>query len=220
MRINSKVHKIFSVITYVLAALMALFIVFLLVSKVKKEPLFIFGRTCMWVKSGSMADTIPAQSYVLVKKATAEDVKTAEDDKDGGDVIVFVSDDPRIKGELNTHRAMAKTEDGKGFITKGDNNLGEDNVPARAENVRGIYIKNLPVLTALGRFCTKPAGITVMVLLILAMMVFIYFKDIAEVISKDKADGQKQAKIDELVKAEVEKLKAQEQSKESNDNQE
>lgn len=103
----------------------------------------VFGYSVMHVVSGSMEDEIPQDSYILIKKIAPERVKI-------NDVICFYSDDPGIYGFPNTHRVVKEpivTEDGIEFVTKGDANVTEDKVNARAERLIGVYVQTLDGVT-------------------------------------------------------------------------
>ena len=160
----------------------------------------------MWVKTGSTEPTIPARSYILVKKIDGDDVKV-------GDIITFKSE--KLGGELNTHRVVEPDPNRRiganEIVTMGDNN-NEKDAPINRDSVIGIHQRNLPVLSFFGRFFTTPVGITVTILIVLAVMILLYFEDIAALVNTvtgKKNEKQKQEKFDELVKAEVERLKAQ-----------
>lgn len=198
MKTNPKFKKILTAAAYVFTALLIVFIAFVLYFNLTGKTFFVFDRAIMWVKTGSMEPEIPARSYILVRKATGEDVKQ-------GDVIVFHSSDPTLGGELNTHRVVEIKGGGTEFITKGDNNLAVDKQSARAENVIGIYSKNLPFLSSLGRFLSTSTGIIVMALLMFAIIIAVFLPDVL----KYQRDKTENVKIDELVKAEVEKLKSE-----------
>ena len=62
-----------------------------------------------------MEPTLPAGIVIFVKETPA--VRLAQ-----GDVIAFYSDDPAIRGEVNTHRiaAVEKSEGTLRFVTRGD----------------------------------------------------------------------------------------------------
>ncbi len=72
-----------------------------------------------YVRSGSMAPTIPVGALVIATAAQADDLKV-------GDVIVF--ERPDHPGTMVVHRihAVEHTAVGKAFITKGDANAGPD----------------------------------------------------------------------------------------------
>lgn len=203
--------KILSVAAYAVVGLLMLCIAFVLFSNLSGNILFIGGKSAMWVKTESMEPVIPQKSYILVQKATAADVKE-------GDVIIFRSDDPSLKNALNTHRVVEIVDGGREFVTKGDNNIAADSYTAKADKIVGIYRKRLPVLSFLGRFLSTAGGITVMAILMLAIILISFLPDITEGMRK-KEEVKKQAEIDRLVQAEIEKLKAENNDADTPDDQ-
>ena len=131
---KESIIKIFRTIVETICLVLTLiFAVFFVMSKIKSKPLMIFNRSAMWVMTESMSPTIPAKTYILVKKISAEEVEV-------GDIIVFVSTNPQIKGQFNTHRVIEI--DGDTFVTKGDNNpIDDGEYSAKAENIYAKYIK-------------------------------------------------------------------------------
>ncbi len=203
MKAKAVFKKIRSIVEYILVGVIALCIAFVLFSNLSGKPAFILGRAAMWVKTESMEPTIPRQSYILVQKPSADGIKV-------GDVIVFHSDDPMLNGMLNTHRVTEITNGGSEFVTKGDHNVTVDAYTAKADKVVGVYRRNLPALSILGRFLSTPSGITVMSLLMLIVIMAVFMPDSIEKY-RQQAEQEKQAKIDELIKAAVEQLKAESQ---------
>lgn len=181
----------------VILAFIALFIM----SKVTSSPIFLFKRTTMWVLTESMDPTIPPKTYILVEKATADDVEV-------GDIIVFRSDDPRIKGQFNAHRLISKTDDV--MVTKGDNNKNTDGAySAKADAVVGKYVKSLPAMTFLGRVVMTPAGYAVLVLVFIATIVICVIPDVKDAVRvKEESDEEeKQKEIRRLIEEEKKRLK-------------
>ena len=174
----------------------------LLIAKKENKPVFIFGYTAVWIQSGSMEDTIPTDSYILVKRTTAAEVEV-------GDVIMFYSDDPELHGDFNTHRVVDIIGDHEEFVTKGDNNSGRDAKNARGEKVVGRYVRNMPVLTAIGRLFRTTLGLVLLfaVTLISVALTFIGRK------GPKKADPA--ADFDARVAAEVERLAAADRQKQA-----
>jgi len=114
---------------------------------------FVMGYKPVVVLSGSMEPTYPVGSMIYYKASNFEDINE-------GDVITF-----RLGGgALATHRVIQKNEETREFTTKGDNNETEDTKPIRYEEVVGktgniairyvgyvgTYIKEVPVMVALG----------------------------------------------------------------------
>lgn len=123
--------------------LIAVMIVRILAAKIKGEVPFFFGYSVMNIVSGSMEDTIPEGSYILIQKVDPADVRK-------GDIICFYSDDPAIRGYPNTHTVVedpVQGENGLEFVTKGDANPTKDSVNARAEKLIGRHVQNLDFLT-------------------------------------------------------------------------
>lgn len=104
----------------------------------------VFGYSVLNIVSGSMEDEIPKDSYILVKRVGADEIKV-------NDVICFYSTDPQIYGMPNTHRVVKDPilKDGKyEFVTKGDANPSEDKVTAEGDRLIGVYVKTLDGLTS------------------------------------------------------------------------
>ena len=97
---------------------------------------YLFGYRILQVVSGSMQPTIPNDTCILVKKPVSEDIQV-------GDIITFVSDDPRIQGYYNTHRVVEITtgEDGSRiFTTQGDAYTIPDAYPVYEEDIVGKFL--------------------------------------------------------------------------------
>ena len=189
----------------ILCAALALF-----AAKMQNRPVFIFGRSAAWILTESMEPQIPAGSYILIEQVDAQDVNV-------GDVIMFYSDDPALHGALNTHRVTAVIGDHEMFTTKGDNNFGNDTVPARGEKVVGRYLRNMPLLTLIGRLFRSVWGLVILFSLTIA--------SVAVTFAGRRKEPEKQPPVsdfDARVAAEVERLIAEnaaktEKEKQTND---
>ncbi len=193
--------KIMNALLCVLLIASLLLAVAMTVSKITNKPLFIFGKSAVWIVSESMEDTIPAKSFILVEKAGPDQVSS-------GDIIMFKSDNPGLNGGYNTHR-LTVTEDG-GWITKGDNNPVDDGAySAKPENLVGKYVKNLTVLTALMRFFSTPAGIILFIAFLLALCVALFLPDVLKASKQKKEQELKKAEEakEKLFKEELERLR-------------
>ena len=157
-KINNPKRKkiIINVIYTIVMVCLGSLLITLVLGRIANKITFIFDRAVVWIISNSMEDQIPAQSYILVEKIDAKDVKV-------GDVIVFYSDDPTLNGALNTHRVLEIKGENEEFITKGDNNFIADLYTAKADKVQGVYKSNLPFLSAVMRFLISPMGFAVIV---------------------------------------------------------
>ena len=175
---------------------------FVIISNLSGNIVFVFGKTTVWVMTPSMEPLIPERSYILLSKVEAKDVEV-------GDIILFRSDDPSIKDSFNTHRVVEIIGDHEEFVTKGDSNIAQDHYTAKADRVMGKYVKNLPILTKIGRFMYSSIGILISFTLVLGIVMIMYIPDIIKA-TKEKSkiiEEKKQEQIDELVQKEVERLK-------------
>ena len=105
----------------------------------------VLGYSIVKIVSGSMEDTIPEDSYILVKATSPEKIKR-------DDIICFYSSDPAILGIPNTHRVVADpivTDTGIEFVTRGDANALDDKYTAKGENLVGRYVR---IMDGLGAF--------------------------------------------------------------------
>lgn len=199
---------VFSIIGYAVIFVLLVSAVFVMISSNSDGGAFVFGYSVMWVKTDSMNPTIPERSYILVEKAEAEEVGV-------GDVIVFVSDDPSIEGQRNVHRvkSVLKDEDGSvKFVTRGDNpvtNVKDDDYPASGDKLLGKYSKTLKFLSVIGRLLSNTVGIFVIIVLIISVLLVIYLPEITRIIKKaEEIKAERNETMDELVRLEVERLKA------------
>lgn len=176
---------------------------FVFISRATGHTVFIFGKTTAWVMTQSMEPEIPAQSFILVRKAEPSEVKV-------GDVIIFSSDDPYLDSAYNTHRVIEIIGNGEEFVTKGDANSVEDHYTAKGSKLLGIYEKNLPFLTAWGRFLFSGIGKLIAVTAILGVILLMYVPGIKKANKKrsEEIERKREEQIEALVREEVEKLKA------------
>ena len=197
-------RRIIEVIGYTVMAIIIAVLLFVVVSKITNHTVFLFGKTTAWVMTESMEPQIPARSYILVRRVEPSEIQV-------GDVIMFKSDDPGIKGSYNTHRVVDILGDGEEFITKGDANLAQDEYTAKAGNIVGIYERNLPVMTAVGRFLFSGIGIIITVTALLAITMMIYIPDIvkANKLRTEEIEQKRREQIEELIREEVNRLRSE-----------
>ncbi len=150
------VKRIFAGIWWSILLLLAFSIVHILVAKTKGKVPKLFGYSVMRIVSGSMEPELSTGSYILLKDTDPQSVQE-------GDVICFYSTDPQIFGMPNTHRVVTRIEDEQGlrFVTKGDANPANDEAEVWAENVVGVYVKELSAITAVANFMEGNAAIGV-----------------------------------------------------------
>ena len=146
---------------WLVLALLALILVNVFGAKLSGKVPSVFGYSVMNIVSGSMEEEIPQGSYILVKKADAEEVRE-------GDVITFYSTDPKIYGVPNTHRVVGEpivTDSGIEFVTRGDANPVNDKETAKGDRLIGIYVKRLDGLTAFADALSGNTLITIIICL-------------------------------------------------------
>ena len=147
--------KAFLILKYVLSVLWWLSLllgVVLVISFVsahfKGEVPHIGKYSVMHIVSESMEPQIEKGTYILLKRVPAEAVKK-------NDIICFYSDDPTIYGRPNTHRVVKDpyVQDGELlFTTQGDRNPIPDKLPARGDNLIGVWVTNLDAFTVFLNF--------------------------------------------------------------------
>lgn len=203
MKLKKIAKTIGNILGYVVMAVLIAITAFVMISNARGEVPFLGKYSVMWVLTESMEPEIPARSNILIEKADPSTLEV-------GDIIVFISDDPSIKGSRNTHRIVEIIGDHEEFVTKGDHNVIADQVNARAENVVGKVVRTLPVLTRFSRLLTAPTGLVMMIAFILVILMVMYLPDM----KKATEDTEKEVKaehdkmIDEMVAKQVEYLKS------------
>ncbi|MBQ0099394.1 MAG: signal peptidase I [Firmicutes bacterium] len=188
-----------NIIFFVFIALMAIVIVLSIISK--KTGKQIFSYSMMWVLTDCMEPTIEEQSYILVKKVDVNSLK-----KD--DVITFKSHNSAIEGNFNTHRIYEVVEQGKEFITKGDNCAIPDTEHVYSNDIAYKYVCNLTLLTFFGRIYSTTLGLFLTVGVIF-FFILIYLAITINRFKKEVNDKSKQKEIDKLVQEEVKRLEEQ-----------
>ncbi|MBQ9797838.1 MAG: signal peptidase I [Clostridia bacterium] len=158
-----------TVLWWAATILLAFVLVGIIGSKLKGEVPQFFGYSVLQIVSGSMEDTIPTGTYILVKKVDASEIK-----KD--DIICFYSDDQAIRGFPNTHRVVKdpiQGENGLEFVTQGDANSEADDVTAKADRLIGRHVKNMDGLTQFTKALEGNGMFMILVPLMLACMVLV-----------------------------------------------
>lgn len=114
------------------------------------------------VLSGSMLPTIQIKDIVVTKKVPEEELKV-------GDIITFISPDPRFGGISVTHRIREKYYDDSlgsySYRTKGDYNNVADSVLVPNSNVLGKVILKIPKLGYLQDILSSKGGLIIVVLI-------------------------------------------------------
>ena len=158
---KSRGRKIASAsVTYGLLGLFVALVAYAIVCFATGRIISFFGYGFSSVKTGSMRPVIESNSIVLVKMIDGEsDPFTIGED---GDVVVYKGN---VGGQdaFIIHRAIEDHGDGT-ITTKGDANAAADD-PISKDDVVGVYVKTLPLLTKLSRALSTGAGLVLLVLI-------------------------------------------------------
>lgn len=200
MRKKSAVKIVLNVLFILLMAGICICIALGVYSRVTGKS--VLPYSVLWVLTDSMEDTIPARSYILVKRAEPGEIRV-------GDIITFRSRDAALGGSLNTHRVTEIVGDHEAFVTKGDRvGAAVDPQKVLPEDIQAVYVRNLPVLTFFGRVFTSPVGFVICLLLMLAGMAFWFCRYFLQL-----RKASKQAVFDRLVEEEVARLEENERKR-------
>lgn len=187
------------VLDIVLWIFLAFIVAFILISVYQKATgKKVIPYTVLWVLTDSMEDTIPAKSYILIKSTNVSDLKV-------GDIITFHSNDPNLNGSLNTHRIVEIVGDHQEFITQGDNVGIPDTAKVYPNNIVGVYVKNLGLLTFFGRVFTSKLGFTICILLMASCVVFWFMRYIFRT-KKSPETFENSEEFNRRVQEEIERL--------------
>ena len=136
----------------------------------------LFGFIPMTVESASMEPTFKVDDMIICREV--DDVNTLKE----GDVITFwtIIEGKRVK---NTHRIVSVIDNGssRSFVTRGDNNGMDDDIPAPASDVIGRWTGvRLPGFGKVMRFLTTKTGFFCVIIIPLALFfLFELYKFIA-----------------------------------------
>ncbi len=162
------IKRVCSVLWWLLVAMLVALLVTVLSAKMQGKVPSLFGYSVMQVITGSMEDTIPTGSYILVKQTAPEDVKIE-------DIISFYSEERVIYGLPNTHRVkdIVQGDEGLEFVTRGDANPKNDDVNAKEAKLIGVYVTTLDALVAFNLFLNNGGMIWMIVALWVGTIVLI-----------------------------------------------
>lgn len=142
----------------------------------KKVPSF-FGYSILRIVSNSMAPTIKAGDYIIIKKVPESELKVS-------DIITFYSSDPVLSGAPNTHRIININD--KHIITKGDANPYADSYPVSFDKVIGKYQNKLSFKIIGEVFSKKSAFFTIFILPLIIFMIL----EVVEIIKLRKDSSE------------------------------
>ena len=152
----------------------------------KIEPINIFGCRAYIIKTNSMEPDISIGDIIITRK-------TSEEELNKGDVITF-----RRNGEVITHRIVniEETENGKKYITKGDNNNVEDLEKITYEEIEGKKFITIPYL---GKFIMFIENQIIFFIIVLVLLILYFYKI---QLQEKKENRREKKKIEQSKKAE------------------
>jgi len=198
--------KVWNIVSTALVLLMVLCAVFLMGSR-------LIGYQCYNVISPSMEPEYSVGDLIYVKKVDPSTIKV-------NDVITFIVNEDLVVG---THRVVRVDAENQRFYTKGDANQIEDSEPVHFNNVIGVPQFAIPGLGYVSDFVQNPPGmyITIGVGIILILLVFVpdmiggKKKTDSDPETSSQAEIEAAAEENNRLKAEIERLRAEVEDKES-----
>ena len=172
MRMSKNVKKIWDTVTTVLVALVMIFAVFLMGSR-------LVGLQVFNVISGSMEPTYSVGDLLYVKTVDPDSVRV-------GDPITFVLNEDLA---VATHRVVAVDSDNRQFTTKGDANESEDARPVHFNNLIGVPVFAIPLLGYVSAYIQSPPGMYVAIAFGVLVLAAVFLPDL---LTKKSEKAEKQ----------------------------
>ena len=195
---KQKAKKILNIITTVIftVVFLCLVVVFVMVSVQRKQgkDVKIFGHYMLAVLTDSMSPTIEPNEVIWSKVPEEGDIVE-------GAVVTFIAPSGTLKGHNETHRISRIVYDENGYIdkiyTQGDKEgLSEDPWTIGEEDIKAVYVRKLPFVSAIMTFVLKYpfwAYITLIAvpLLVVAIMFIVSFV-------RDRLSKQREEELEEI----------------------
>jgi len=173
MQMPKKAKRIWDIVTSTLVALVVVFAVFLMGSR-------LLGLQVFHVISPSMEPTYSEGDLIYVKTVDPDSVKV-------GDPITFVLNQDLV---VATHRVVAIDSENRQFTTKGDANETEDAAPVHFNNLIGVPIFAIPLLGYVSAYIQSPPGMYIAIALGAALLAAVFLPDLLK--KKEKQEEKKQ----------------------------
>ena len=172
MQMSKNVKKIWDTVTTVLVALVMIFAVFLMGSR-------LVGLQVFNVISGSMEPTYSVGDLLYVKTVDPDSVRV-------GDPITFVLNEDLA---VATHRVVAVDSVNRQFTTKGDANETEDARPVHFNNLVGVPVFAIPLLGYVSAYIQSPPGMYVAIAFGVLLLAAVFLPDL---LTKKSEKAEKQ----------------------------
>ena len=160
MQITKNAKKVWACTTTVLVALVVIFAVFLMGSR-------LIGLQVFHVVSPSMEPTYSEGDLIYVKEVDPDSVKV-------GDPITFVLNEDLV---VATHRVVAIDRENREFTTKGDANKNEDAAPVHFNNLIGVPVFAIPLLGYISAYIQSPPGLYVAIAFGAVLLAAVFLPD-------------------------------------------
>lgn len=159
---RKELHARIRKLVYIFLVIILYNIVLLYMSYIDKfdTPSFYIYKAYV-ITTNSMEPELKKDDVVVIKKAKAENLKQ-------GDIITF-----KQNGETITHRIVQidDIEDGKLYITKGDNNNVQDEQGLRFDQIEGKLVIKIPQLGKM--VASFKNGIIIVLVLLISAIIYL-----------------------------------------------
>lgn len=157
---NKKIAK--KIIDIILIILVYNIILVAISNMDKLDEINIFGYKAYAIKSDSMEPTIKNGDVIIIKKIPEEKLED-------GDIITF-----KQNADIITHRiSKIEEENGKKYITKGDNNNLEDSAKITYQEIKGKKVITIPYL---GKIMNILENKIVFLIILLIILIICFYK--------------------------------------------
>lgn len=157
---NKKIAK--KIIDIILIILVYNIILVAISNMDKLDEINLFGYKAYTIKSDSMEPTIKNGDVIIIKKIPEEKLED-------GDIITF-----KQNADIITHRiSKIEEENGKKYITKGDNNNLEDSAKITYQEIKGKKIITIPYL---GKIMNILENKIVFLIILLIILIICFYK--------------------------------------------
>lgn len=174
---------------------------------------YIFGYRVLQVVTDSMEPTIRSETCIIIEEVEQEDIKL-------GDIITFKSEDPMLRGFLNTHRVHEISTDpvtgAEYYVTIGDASSKPDPYPVDYEQVVGRYVRELPygdLLYRAIRFLSDQVNYFIIVILPLFLCCLSYVRQLFKALFSKEEDYEEKPMFAELEIVDLEEEDAHEEGR-------
>ncbi len=192
--------------------ILAVVILFSVVTTPKGQPPQVFGFSGFRVLTGSMEPTVPTDSFVLVKRVDPSVIRE-------NDIISFYSADEMLRGAVNTHRVVEVHNEGGRiwFSTKGDANQIADKVPVESTALIGKVVLVSRLLGVFIRLISNPLIFGAVIVIPLIIVIFMNVRGMAKDVKAlvDEEEAEEKRKLAAALEAEKAAAEAEEPAAEA-----